>query len=103
MIDLPFIEQLLSARPFVPFRIVLDHGREYFIRTAEHADIPPIPMAHHVTNKFWLVVYDSASIPHYLACEHIANIELNASDPSLAGRAEKLKAMGFIPPEEETK
>jgi hypothetical protein len=77
MIDLPFIEQLLTARPFVPFRIVLDHGREYYVRTSEHADVPPLPMSYHVTDKFWLVVYDSASIPHYLACEHIANIDLD--------------------------
>jgi hypothetical protein len=97
MIDLPFIEQLLSARPFVPFRIVLDHGREYFIRTAEHADVPPLPMSYHTRDKFWLIVYDSASVPHYLACEHIAHIELASPDPVL----EKIRERGKPTPPEE--
>ncbi len=79
MIDLPFINELLSARPFVPFAIVLDNGQKYFIRTAEHADVPPSnPSSYHIRDKLWLVVYDSWSRPHYLACEHIANIELKA-------------------------
>jgi hypothetical protein len=103
MIDLPFIEQLLSARPFVPFNIVLDHGRKYYVRTAEHADVPPISMSHHLSDGFWLVVYDSRSVPHYLACEHIANIEMNAPDPISERRAahlERLKGLGIASPED---
>ena len=42
MISLAFIQEQLHAVPFVPFVVVLSSGDRYNVKTADHADLPPV-------------------------------------------------------------
>jgi hypothetical protein len=73
MITIEFLEEQLHARPFVPFSIVLNSGDRFYIKTADHADLPPPDLDGNRTN--WFIAYTARSIPRYLAIENIASLE----------------------------
>jgi hypothetical protein len=74
MISLPFIQEQLHAVPFVPFVVVLSSGDRYNVKTADHADLPPVD-EQSGERPPWLIVYNERAVPRYLALVNIASIE----------------------------
>lgn len=74
MISLEFLQEQLTAKPFVPFVLVLSSGDRYNIKTTDHADIPPID-EETGERAPWFMVYNERAIPRYLALENIAALE----------------------------
>ncbi len=104
MIEQEFIATQLKLDPFVPFTIVMDSGRTHHISSPGHAHIPPEGMAHHSTDKLWIVVYDTGGIPQYLACDHISSVEVRPSledirpgESARDAHIRKLREMGYEP------
>jgi hypothetical protein len=74
MISLAFIQEQLHAVPFVPFVVVLSSGVCYNVKTADHADLPPVD-EQSGERPPWLIVYNERAVPRYLALVNIASIE----------------------------
>ena len=74
MITIEFLAEQLHAHPFVPFSIVLNSGDRFRIKTADHADLPPVDEQTGQPNG-WFIAYTDRSIPRYLAVENIASLE----------------------------
>ena len=74
MITIEFLAEQLHAHPFVPFSIVLNSGDRFRIKTADHADLPPVDEQTGQSNG-WFIAYTDRSIPRYLAVENIASLE----------------------------
>jgi hypothetical protein len=69
-----FLQEQLSAQPFIPFTVVMNSDESFNIRSADYADIPPRDER---TNAHvgWFVAYTRKGIPRYLAIANIASIE----------------------------
>jgi hypothetical protein len=74
MFTIDFIDQQLKATPFIPFTITTNSGDRFRIKTADHADVPPIDEATGVRQP-WFIAYTERAIPRYLALINIASLE----------------------------
>jgi hypothetical protein len=74
MITIEFLEEQLHAKPFIGFSIVMSSGDRFRIKTADHADLPPVDEATGKRNG-WFIAYTARSIPRYLAVDNITSLE----------------------------
>lgn len=73
MFNIQFLEEQLKAAPFVPFTLVTNSGQRFNIKTADHADVPPI-IQRTGTRPPWFIAYTDQGIPRYLAVSNIASV-----------------------------
>jgi hypothetical protein len=74
MFTIDFLEQQLQASPFVPFTLVTNSGDRFNVKTADHADVPPID-EETGERPPWFIAYTDRSVPRYLAVMNIASVE----------------------------
>jgi hypothetical protein len=74
MFTIDFLKEQLQASPFVPFTLVTNSGDRFNIKTADHADVPPVD-EETGERPPWFIAYTDRSVPRYLAVINIASVE----------------------------
>jgi hypothetical protein len=74
MFTIDFLEEQLQASPFVPFTLITNSGDRFNIKTADHADVPPVD-EETGERPPWFIAYTDRSVPRYLAVMNIASVE----------------------------
>jgi hypothetical protein len=80
MFTIDFLETQLEATPFNPFVLVLNSGDRFNVKTADHADLPPVDEETGVRPP-WFIAYTERAVPRYLSIANIASLE-HAPRPS---------------------
>jgi hypothetical protein len=73
MIDLDLLREHLRAEPFQPFTLTMSSGDRVTVKTADHADIPPLDEAGNPPEYF--IVYNDNAVPRYVFLDKVNLLE----------------------------